>query len=456
VGLVQGVPLIRAVAIVSAIAAVLPAAATGADRSAPAGAGLTPGKATFWKGPAVASGDVADPALCGTPAGECQTYRLRLPKPGARLRVALDTPMRSDSFRVDVIDPGGAQAASTTNSNAFDAEAFVLDPRVGTWTIRVMPQGASQTTYRMRAKLETAIPKPPRGHVALLPDLRANPPIEFGFVAPANPANGLYPPDTVNPPADVFGVHPLSCTADELAPVDVQGGAATKCLRFTSGPQNVGAGPFEMRWKYVDDLAGGRLATPIAQGPMFQVIHYGDGTTTERRAGKYSFHVIHGHFHDDHILDYQLFRITPKRRLEHIGAGTKSGFCPADQLFGDWRRFTQSGPSSFVGGGDSGAGNCQSFVDGVLGLSPGWGDVYRWQRPGQYVEFGSNGNGRYVVRATVDVENQIKESREDDNSAYSVVRVTGDRVTLLERGRGRGPFDPHKVVYTGDGPASQD
>ena len=38
-----------------------------------------------------------------------------------RLRVALDTPMRSDSFRVDVIDPGGAQAASTTNSNAFDA-----------------------------------------------------------------------------------------------------------------------------------------------------------------------------------------------------------------------------------------------------------------------------------------------------------------------------------------------
>jgi hypothetical protein len=364
--------------------------------------------------------------------------------------------MRSDSFRVDVIAPDGSQAATTTNSNAFDAEAFVLNPKAGMWTVRVMPQGAARTTYRMRAKLERSIPHAPTGHVPLLPNLRANPPIEFGFVAPANPANGLYPPDTVNPPADVFGVHPLSCTADELAPVDVQGGAATKCLRFTSGPQNVGVGPFEMRWKYVDDLAGGKLASPIAQGPMFQVIHYGDGKTTERPAGKYSFHVIHGHFHDDHILDYQLFRIAPKRRLVHIGSGTKSGFCPANQLFGDWRRFTQSAPDSFIGGGDTGAGNCQSFVDGVLGLSPGWGDVYRWQRPGQYVEFGSNGNGNYVVRATVDVENQIAESNETDNSAYSLVRVVGDHVTLLERGRGLGPFDPHKVVYTGDGPASQD
>jgi hypothetical protein len=318
-----------------------------------------------------------------------------------------------------------------------------------------MPQGVSDAAYRMRAKLERRIPHPPTGHVPLLPDLRANPPTELTFVAPLNPANGLYPPDTVNPPADAFGEHPLSCTADEMAPTSLQGGAATKCMRFTSGPQNVGAGPFEMRWKYVDDLAGGKLPTPFAQGPMFQVIHYGDGKTTERPAGKYSFHTIHGHFHDDHILDYQLFKVAGKR-LKKVGAGTKSGFCPANQLFGDWRRFDQSAPDSLVGSGDTGTGNCQSFVDGVLGLSPGWGDVYRWQRPGQYVEFGTNGDGLYVVRATVDIENQVVESNEGNNSAYTLVKVQGDKIVPIERGRGLGPFDRHKVVYTGDGPASVD
>jgi hypothetical protein len=188
---------------------------------------------------------------------------------------------------------------------------------------------------------------------------------------------------------------------------------------------------------------------------MFQVIHYGDGKTTERPAGKYSFHTIHGHFHDDHILDYQLFKVAGKR-LKKVGAGTKSGFCPANQLFGDWRRFDQSAPDSLVGSGDTGTGNCQSFVDGVLGLSPGWGDVYRWQRPGQYVEFGTNGDGLYVVRATVDIENQVVESNEGNNSAYTLVKVQGDKIVPIERGRGLGPFDRHKVVYTGDGPASVD
>jgi hypothetical protein len=217
----------------------------------------------------------------------------------------------------------------------------------------------------------------------------------------------------------------------------------------------VGDGPFDMRFTFVSDLTDGQLASPIAHGPMYQVIHYGDGTETRRAAGTYSFHWLHGHFHDDHILDYQLFKVEG-RDLVKVGAGTKSGFCPANQLFGDWRSFDQSPPDAFVGNGDSGTGNCQNFVDGVLGLSPGWGDVYRWQRPGQYVDFGTNGDGLYVVRSTVDIENQILESNESDNSSYALIRVTGDAIQPIERGRGTGPFDPHKVVYTGSGPASQD
>jgi hypothetical protein len=244
---------------------------------------LAAGQAAFWNGPTIASGNVRDASLCGT-AAPCPTYALKVTQPGARLRVALDTPMRDDTFHFDVIDPSGAVAGGATNSNQFDAEAFVKDPKPGTWTVRVMPQGVSDAAFRMRAKLEKTLPTLPTGKVALLPDLKAVPPMEFTFIAPANPANGLYPPDTVNPPLDAAGEHPLSCTADETAPADspVYGGAATKCLRFTSGPINVGRGPFDMRFQFIADNLSGAM-TPLAKGPMFQMVHFGDGTTQLRR-----------------------------------------------------------------------------------------------------------------------------------------------------------------------------
>jgi hypothetical protein len=65
----------------------------------------------FWDGTTVASGDVPDPSLCGT-AGPCFNYRLHMPGRGARLRVAIDIPMRDDTFELDLLDPSGKQVAS--------------------------------------------------------------------------------------------------------------------------------------------------------------------------------------------------------------------------------------------------------------------------------------------------------------------------------------------------------
>jgi hypothetical protein len=94
--------------------------------------------------------------------------------------------------------------------------------------------------------------------------------------------------------------------------------------------------------------------------------------------------------------------------------------------------------------------------DGLLALTRGWGDVYRWQRPGQYVDFTGNGDGYYVVRTTVDKGNTTLETDETNNSAYAYAKITARRVELIERGWGTGPFDPQKTVFTGFGPASQD
>jgi hypothetical protein len=70
------------------------------------------------------------------------------------------------------------------------------------------------------------------------------------------------------------------------------------------------------------------------------------------------------------------------------------------------------------------------------------------------VEFASQPDGRYVVTATVDKPDEVIEANERDNVSYAYVRVTGDEVELLQRGRGASPWDPRKTVLRGPGPNS--
>jgi hypothetical protein len=395
---------------------------------------LRVGHAAFWPGPFVSGGDVQDSSLCDT-AGPCWAWNVKLAGGGKRLRVAIDVPARDDPFGIEVIDPSGEIVASGSNDNAFNAELFVANPTPGMWHVRVRPTGASSTHFRMRAKLEGELPKQ-AGRGLRLPDLRSVPPYEFTFAAPANPLNALYPDDGVNPPLDVAGVHPVSCAADEHAEDGV-----SRCLRFTAGPVNMGRGPFEIHFAYAEDSAAGRELT------AYQTVYRGDGTYTRRKAGTYSFHRTHMHFHYDGILGYEVYRVLDRMRgrMVKAGPGHKSGFCPADQLIGEWSRFVQAGADTY-GEGDSATGNCFSPTEGLLGLSVGWGDVYRWQRPGQFVDFGNGGDGSFVVRAIVDTGNDVLESNERNNVSYALILVSGDNIDIVERGLGSDPWDPHKQV----------
>jgi hypothetical protein len=420
---------------------------------------LAPDGSAFWDGEMVENANVRSEADCGT-RGPCFAYPLRLTGTAARLRIAIDTPSREDSFQFQAIAPDGSVAASEQNSNQFNEELFVSEPPPGDWTVRVIPKGATRASFRLRAKLESSLPGRSGVRAPLLPNLKTVPPYEFGFIAPANPLNGVYPPDTVNPPADVAGIHPLSCTADEMAPAELGGFEAQRCLRLTSGPINVGEGPYDMRFSFTEDVSEGEgtlqpEAGTIQRGPIFQAVHFSDGSLELRDAGTYSFHVTHAHFHDDNVLTYDLLRVTDPSAggLVPAGGGTKSGFCPADQLFGEWHRFAQQKSGTFGEGDSAAGGNCFSFSDGFIGLTVGWGDIYRWQRPGQYVEFGSNGDGLYVVQSTVDKQNETLELNEQDNTAYALIRVVGERIDLLERGQGSSPWDPQKVVFRGSGPS---
>jgi hypothetical protein len=403
--------------------------------STPVAGRLGVGQHVFWTGPYVSRGDVPDSDLCGS-AGPCWTWTLVLGRGGHRLRVAIDVAARDDPFGLELIDPSGALAASGENDNTFNAELFVDAPKAGKWQVRVRPTGATATHFRMRAKLEGRAPKPSGRAGMLLPDLRSVPPYEFTFAAPANPFNGLYPGDNMNPPLEAAGVHPFSCAFDEA----VEDGVS-RCLRFTAGPVNMGSGPFEIHFAFVDDTTGG------GERVAYQTVYRIDGSYKLRKAGSYSFHTTHMHFHYEGILGYEVYRVLDLKRgrIAKVGPGHKSGFCPADQLIGEWSRFVQAGADTY-GEGDSASGNCFSPTDGLIGLSVGWGDVYRWQRPGQYVDFGAGGDGYYVVRGIVDTGNDVLESNERNNVSYALILVAGDSVDIVERGLGRDPWDRSKRV----------
>jgi hypothetical protein len=179
---------------------------------------------------------------------------------------------------------------------------------------------------------------------------------------------------------------------------------------------------------------------------MYQCIQRSDGTSIVRRAGDFEFHNTHGHVHTKDIIYTELYKVTNAEtgQMWAAGEGKKLGYMPADQALADWYKFNQAakGTSRIAGS------PCEDNTNNGLGLSAGWGDVYRWQRPGNYVDFGTNGDGLYVVRITADPIGHILESNESNNTGYTYVRVTGDQVEILEYGRGMSPWDPNKEVLT--------
>lgn len=385
----------------------------------------------LWSAPFVSPNPALD--RCGIDGHPCFTYTLTTTEATARLRIGLDTPMRDDGFEVSITPPNGAPA-TMSNGNRYSMEAFIAAPPVGTYTITVVPYSADHAQFRMRAKLESQIPSIAPGDGAVLPNLQVTRLWEFGFAAPANPGNGLFPPDDVNPPLDVAGYHPVSCTVDEQlgydgGPIAVgDGEQAKRCLRYSFGLANVGEGIFDVRF------TGDRSGAPAS---MFQCLQQRDGSPpVSSAAGTGSYHQTHGHYHYDDIIHHTIFRVTDAEAgtLVAAGAGSKIGYSPADQGMPHWRLFNQSAPGARIA-------DCTGASANRVGMSPGWGDAYRYQRPGNFVEFAGNGDGLYVVTTTADPLGLVQESDEGDNTSYAYLRIIGDEIHVLETGLGSSPWN---------------
>ena len=362
---------------------------------------LRPGQAAFWNG-----------------SGQ-RSFAIAVRPGGWRLRVAWDQGNFRYGASGQLLDPSGKAVA---NLDGYDSgEAYVLSPRAGTWTVKMV---GPDHGYRMRAKLETK-PATPRKPVALLPNLRLVPPHEFTFTGPVGFA------------AFTLGFSPVT-TCSGYETVEEKG---VRCLRFSLGPSNVGAGPLQLVFP-----GNQGLVTP---GKATQLITWSDGHVTERPAGEFLYHKTHAHYHHSGFGSLELLKVTDPKRgtMTLAGTGPKQGFCTGDIKLAEWEVFggmQNSADSECI---DSAFLVYDPTAGTKMGLSPGWADLYSWEQDGNYVEFGlSNGDGRYVVRSTADALNNVLESDETDNTGYAYIEVKGTTIRVLERGRGQSPWDRRKVV----------
>ena len=398
---------------------------------------LSPGEHAFWHGPYVDHETVGSGDLCGI-VGPCWTYGVTVERGNARrLRVAIDWPSSENMYELDLIDPSGEVVGTMSGYGSWNDELFAKRPAPGIWKVRVVPEDVTASSFKMRAKLEAQRRGPARGGArrVMLPNLQVNAPWDATLVGPAaiGPTALL-----IHRPADVLGFHPRSCSPDE----SLMNGTE-KCLRFSVGPMNISPGPLELAMDLAEARPNGQ---GHLEGPATQRLYRRDGSYKTRPAGTFIAHEQHLHFHVQALLEYKLLRVTDLQsgKMEPAGAGNKASFCTLDLMIPFFRRFTSEGPKF------RGPQPCAVPPEGdtklVMGISPGWADVYTWDLPDQYVDFGAGGEGYFVIRARVDPHNTVLETDDDDNYGYGLVRITGDEVETLERGIGRSPWDPHKRI----------
>lgn len=384
---------------------------------------LSVGEAAFWEGTAV---------------GDVTTYELRLEGGGYRLRVAIDHPGTTNAFSLRLRDPDGRNVPVPGSG----IEGFAMDPAPGVWTVEVVRRDSEAGPFRVRAKLERE-PRPPRRPYRLLPNLRAEPAYDFTFSYPE--AACALVSDCSAMPAPL----PPFCAPDETAEDQ-----AVRCLRFSFGYQNAGPGPMDLRFGEFDPVT---RRVDVRQRILLAdrtPLSYTDNDFVERDAASATYHEVHGHFHYDNVFGAQLYRVVDEEtgEMEPVAEVAKRGACAHDIAFVDFDHFFQD----LQHVADSGTDCNFTFTNPTspairIGLSAGWGDIYTAGLSDNYVDFGLNGDGLYVLQVQADVGNTIDESDEKDNFGYSLIRVGTTSVELLERGRGKSPWDPGKVVVRGLG-----
>jgi hypothetical protein len=191
-----------------------------------------------------------------------------------------------------------------------------------------------------------------------------------------------------------------------------------KLLRFSSIIVNVGAGPFEVH--------GQRAAGASTMTTQQRIFDDVDGHRDVSTAAIMKFGGDgHSHWHVQDLEDFELVRLDNGKL---VGTGVKHGFC-----FYDNYRYGSINPAYYTT--SSGAcGKSSSDTQVEMGLSVGWGDIYRYTLPDQYIDITGLTSGRYRLWATADDDNWFVESDNSNNFSWIDIQLKSSSVRIVAYG----------------------
>jgi len=210
-------------------------------------------------------------------------------------------------------------------------------------------------------------------------------------------------------------------------------------LRFTSTVVNIGQGPLVVNaqrsapgrpWEVVQQILGAdgsvKRRIPLRVDPIWG----GDG---------------HNHWHVPGVARYRLLRLDDGKV---VAANHKIGFCFFDNTF--YHSLPQT-PRHRGFPNDAGCAHGRRSATSLrMGLSVGFGDVYRWRLPGQSIDITGLPTGRYRLEGKANGDELLYESDATNNLDWVDLQlIRGHRaatVKIIGHGSSAQPDDTDRGV----------
>jgi hypothetical protein len=383
-----------------------------------------------WQGASVNPSPGYGPPVCAAQTPQlCDVLKLDVELPAGTfgpsdgVLVSIRWATDYDQYNLYVDNPDGTPAASGIDVDSNAQSVLLTAPQNGVYTVRVVsfyttfPQ---DQTYQGTAQVW----HDPTAHLAagtrLLPQLQTLAPSEFhiGDVPPipSNPTGWRWTPD---------GTFSNSCYLDEQ--VDYH---STRCLRFSNDIRNVGPGALKLRFRWDTNV--------LTDCVMEQEIDVIGAAPIDRNAGPCVFHKQHAHFHYQNMAWYQLFSVDGQGNpgALPVSKSYKLGFCTIDV-----DDYTFGGPASAQQPRKYSFPTCNvpnnipannPSVWEYMGISPGWGDIYTWDLPAQYLDISNVGDGTYELVSRANPDGGIIESATGLETGITCITLKGNSVTVLQ------------------------
>jgi lysyl oxidase len=191
-----------------------------------------------------------------------------------------------------------------------------------------------------------------------------------------------------------------------------------RLLRFSSIIVNVGSGAFEVH--------GERPDTDTTNMTVTQRIFDDTGGHRDVATDAVMYYSGDGHNHW-HVKDLEDFVLTRLDNGKLVGTGAKRGFC-----FYDNYRYGSEEDAYYTRAG--GACGVEEDLQVFMGLSVGWGDMYRYTLRDQYIDITGLVSGRYRLWGTADPDNWFLEEVDTNNFTWVNLKLTANGVRVLKYG----------------------